>query len=206
MKKEILERKQSPVETIRERLQHDNSTVSDSLLLSRATFLSNLFPGSRHLSSFELARGYKPALLGIGSRVVTTELHSAYKQQSMTRAISEILGSRSPSTTARSCLSPNTEIYYFYKSSKQNEADKWKAGTVISAEPYYVTISTSTGRKTNMAYEDLQLRPNSALAEKLSSGYMEGYITPKISSHLRTSSTDTALLKPARDCAENAPP
>lgn len=68
----IVERKQCSVKAIIGRLQPDKSTESNSLLPSLATFLFNLFSGSIYLSSFELARVYKPALLSIESRFVNT--------------------------------------------------------------------------------------------------------------------------------------
>lgn len=83
----IVERNHRTVKSIQEQLQNDTLRSNDATLLSRATFLSIIFSVSKTLSSFELAKGYKPALLGVGSKVVTIELLDAYKDQIIVRSI-----------------------------------------------------------------------------------------------------------------------
>lgn len=64
-KTRTVEWKHWTIKTILERLRNDLSRFSDAIIISRATFLSNVFSGSKVLSSFDLARGYKPAVLGV---------------------------------------------------------------------------------------------------------------------------------------------
>lgn len=114
----IVERKHRTIKLVLERLQYDHSTVSDSVLLARATFLSNVFCGSSILSAFELVRGYTPALLGASSSLVSPTLLDAYKDQQCVRALQRLLRSRQPHTIRAESLPPGTPIYYYYKSSK----------------------------------------------------------------------------------------
>lgn len=107
----ITERKHRTIKHILERLQKDASRSSDAALLSRATFFSNVFCGSSILSSFELARGYKPALLGAHSRTVPHGLIEAYKDQTFRRALHRLMKSKTPRTTPESLLTPGTPIF-----------------------------------------------------------------------------------------------
>lgn len=163
----VVERKNLTLKRIPEKLQFGENTPTDTVLLSRATFLSNVFSGSRSLSSFELVRGYTPAVLGLPSSAISSELLSAYKQQAATRALQRLLSSRAPSTIPPSMLKEGTPILYFYKSSKQSEPVEWRSGTVVSAEPHLVRIKNALGRSSSIAYEDLHLRPESNLARDL---------------------------------------
>lgn len=146
------------------------------MLLSRATFLSNIFSGSNVLSSFELMQGYKPAILGLSSEVVTADLMEAYKDQATFRALHRLMKSGNPQDLPPSCLLPGTEIFYYFKTSRQNIPVEWETGKEILAHSYFVTITTDKGRKTNISYEDIRLKPNSALAQELSQGFMEDYM------------------------------
>lgn len=83
----IIERKHRTVKLILEKLQNDLSTASNTVLLVRATFLSNIFSGSRTLSAFELVRGYSPALFGAGHRLISPNLIEAYKDCEYVRAL-----------------------------------------------------------------------------------------------------------------------
>lgn len=77
---------------------------------------------------------------------------------------------------SRTSLPKGTEVYYFFRTSKQNVPIDWETGTVISTQPHFVIIRTEKGRKTNISYEDIRKRPKSALTEELSEGYMVDYI------------------------------
>lgn len=59
-----VERTHGTIKAILERLEHDDTHVSDDVILRRAVVLSNIFPGSHLMSSFEIARGYAPSQLG----------------------------------------------------------------------------------------------------------------------------------------------
>lgn len=53
----VVERTNATVKRILERFQLDSTAASDANILAIATFLSNVFSGSKLLSSFELAKG-----------------------------------------------------------------------------------------------------------------------------------------------------
>lgn len=61
----IAKRKHGTIKRILERLQLEKTEAGDSVVLSRATFLSNFFAGTHLLSVFELDRGFCPSMLGI---------------------------------------------------------------------------------------------------------------------------------------------
>lgn len=173
----IVERKHRTVKAILERLQNDNTVAPDSTLLARATFLANIFSGSSILSAFELVRGYSPSLFGVDSNVIPRELVESYKDQEYARALQRLIKSRHPRTLEPERLPPGTPVYYFYKSSKHNEPIEWRSGTVISPEPYFVRISNHKGRTSNVAYEDIRVKPKLKLTEELSFGYVEDFIS-----------------------------
>lgn len=166
----VVERKNLTLKRILERLQLDKCSANDSTILARATFLSNIFSGSRLLSSFELVRGYTPSVLGLPKSSVTPELLEAYKEQVATRALQRLLSVRAPSTIPPADLEPGTEVFYFYKSSKQSEPVEWRPGVVISAETHLVRLRTPSGKTSSVAYEDLRLRPSSELSRYLMEG------------------------------------
>lgn len=50
---------------------------------------------------------------------------------------------------------------------------------MIAVHPHIVSISTEKGRKTDIAYEDIWIKPLNTLAEELSQGYMEYFIATR---------------------------
>lgn len=107
----IIERENHTVKEIFECLQKDTSKYSDATLLSRATFLSNIFSRTSALNSFKLARGYNTALLGVHSRIVPSNFMEAYKDQAGTRALHRLVKSKTLRTIPINLLSPGTENY-----------------------------------------------------------------------------------------------
>lgn len=118
-------------------------------------------------------RGYTPAILGLPSTAVTPDLLQAYKEQVATRALQRLLSARAPSTIPPSVLNPGTPILYFYRSSKQSDPIEWRPGTVVSAEQHIVRVKNLSGRLSSVSYEDIRLRPTSALTKSLMEGDTE---------------------------------
>lgn len=147
------------------------------MLLTRVTFLSNLFCDSSLLSSFELVFGYPPALLGVDSIVVPHSPLEAYNDQQCVRALRRLLKSRHSKCLPPQALPPGAPVYYYYKSSKHCESIEWRPGIVISAKQFFVQISNEKGRSSNMAYEDIKLKPKLPSTEELADGYVEEYIS-----------------------------
>ena len=169
----IVERKNRTLKGVLERLQHDDTEASPELILDRAVFFSNIFAGSKLLSSFQLARGFAPSFLGMPSTVVSPTVFEAAKQQTAARALTRLLHSRAPSTVPPSCLRPGTLVWFYYKSTKNNEKDEWRPGSIIYAAPHLAAVKTPSGRRSHVAYEDLRLRPTSTLAQELMADTVE---------------------------------
>lgn len=92
------------MEKILEKLQKHVSKSSDSMLISLATFLSNVFSGSSIMNSFGLARGYEPALLGASQSMVSPEILDAYEYNMASRTLQRLLKSTIHTTTPSSFL------------------------------------------------------------------------------------------------------
>ena len=72
------------------KIEIENRTASARLQISRASFLTNLFHGNSILSSFQLAGGYSPSILGLPSRVVPVELLKAQIELATNRALQKL--------------------------------------------------------------------------------------------------------------------
>lgn len=154
----------------------DDSSATDSALLARAVFFSNIFQGSFTLSSFELVRGNRPSILGSQRRILTEELIELHKNSEYKRALQRMVKARQPNITNSSSLTHDTKMFYFYKSSKQNEPVGWRKGTVVRALDFFVEILTEKNRKTNVAYEDIHVRPQNNLTLKPMEGCVKDFI------------------------------
>lgn len=173
----IAERKHGTLNRILEKLQHDRTDAEAATILSRATFMSNMFAGSHILSAFELARGFSPSVLGIPARIVTSELLQAHKDQQATRALQRLMRSRPIPDMPPNNLRVEEPVFFYYKSSKNNERDEWKSGRIHSLKQHYAIIqSEQTARKTKVAYEDIRIKPQCELTRELMKGTVECYL------------------------------
>jgi len=87
-----------------------NRFQSDYEILSHATFLKNVLYGSKKLSSFEMAKGYTPAICGLSQSQFSSELLKAHQEQVARRALHEFLHSRHTSTVSPDLLPPKTPV------------------------------------------------------------------------------------------------
>lgn len=108
----IIERKHGTLRRIIERLQFYKITIDDNTLLSNATFLFNCLPGSHDLSSFKLARGYSPSVLGTPHNFVSPDILQGHIEQQATRALQRTLNSRYPSTIPPPQRKPGDPIFF----------------------------------------------------------------------------------------------
>lgn len=176
----IVERKNGKIKRILERIESENTNADKETILSRAVLLSNMFSGSKILSSFELARGYSPSLLGIPQTIVKPELLEAHKEQIAIRALEKLLKSRKPNTVPQHVLSPGTSIWAFHKTSKQNEKPSWVRATVTKVTPHVVYARRSSrGPPMRVAYEDLRIAPTGNLTTELLSCSLEDELSRK---------------------------
>ena len=105
-----VERTNGTLKTILAKLNTDFSQADSMTLLSRATFLSNMFSGPKTLSSFQLSKGYSPSILGMPSTKITNELLEAHKEQTAVRALQILLDTRNPRTVPQEHLQPGRTI------------------------------------------------------------------------------------------------
>lgn len=121
----FVERKNQTIKSILNKLKMEKSNATASEMVTRATFLSNMYSGSRIFSSFELVGRYQPSVLGIPPLIVPTELLEAHMEQAAARALQRAIYSRTPATPLSDIFKPNDCVWVWYATSKQNERDKW---------------------------------------------------------------------------------
>lgn len=174
----IAERNHGTIKKVLQKLQYDNTYAEDSTILSRATFLRNIFAGSHMQSSFELAIGFSPSVLGIPGRLVTEQIIVAHRDQKVTRALQGHMRSGPIRDAPPSNIIVGEPILYYYKSSKNNEKDEWKSGQIVNIERYYAIIqSDKTGRKSKVEYEDIRIKPKMDLRREIMQGPVDFYLT-----------------------------
>lgn len=117
----IVERKIVTVKSILNKLNDEDTEAPVSVVVARAALLSNTFSGSRILSSFELVRGYSPSIASIPDKIISQDLLDAHREQVAIRALQRLLKSRAHNLPSVTMLQPNTPIWVYYRTSKQNE-------------------------------------------------------------------------------------
>lgn len=174
----VVERKNSVVRGIAQRLRKDSdyfATVrqqvpnngSPTEILSRASFLANIILGSKLLSSFEMARGYSPAILGLPKSKVSEEMQAAQQEQQSRWALAKLRSGRNPTCLEPTDLPRGTPVYFFKRGDKKRS---WRKAFVRSAEEHSVLLScdpTHTGKPSRAAYEDIRLIPRNTLLQDL---------------------------------------
>lgn len=142
----IIERKNRTVKTISGGLKNDRTSSFDTVLLSRETFLTNVFSGSNFMSSFELARGYKAAMLVFHFEIISKDLLEAYKDLVTRRDLHRPTRSRETKTIPLSFLLSDTEVYFSFNTSKQNSPIECRIGIVHQPHPRYLAIRRQISR------------------------------------------------------------
>lgn len=122
--------------------------------------MSNCLHGSKTLSSFELAKGYAPSLVGNPSRHIPAEFIDAHINRVAVRALNKLLRSRNNRLLTQCDIRTGDAIAYFYKSTKGTEKAEWREGKVTNAGRDIVEINTGKrGPNARIAYEDIRLMP-----------------------------------------------
>lgn len=166
----IVERQNGSFKTILELIEKHDTTSEPTSIVGRASFLCNLFHGSKLLSAFQLAKGYVPSILGMPRQQVPSELFDTHVQMTAARAIQRALHGRIPNTVKRSSLTLGTKIWIFHKGSRHTDPVEWLKGTVVEANEHMVRCKRedrSGGPPMYIAYEDITIRPSGELAEEL---------------------------------------
>ena len=169
-----VERKNGTIKAIIGKLDSDITDADAETVVARAEFLSTLFSGSRKLSSFQLAKGYSPSILGIPSSRVTPELLNAHKEQAATRALQTLLNSRNNGTLPSQILKNRDPIWVYYDTSSKAKKNEWVKATVIETQQHRVLARRSTkDPPMRIAYEDVRVAPKSHLTQELMSCSLE---------------------------------
>lgn len=94
-----------------------------------------------------------------------------------TRALLKPMKSRKSNTINRSILTPGTKIYIFHKRSCHADPVPWQEANVFTTEGHIVRCRRSaTGRDIIAAYEDICLKPDDELAQKLLFKSLDGEV------------------------------
>lgn len=163
-----IERNNGVFKLIVERIALSDTKASPRTVIARASFLANCIRGSKKLSAFQLVRGYRPAISGIPACMVSQEMIDAYISHESTRALNRMMTARMPTELTPDVLPAGTPILVFYNSSKQNERAGWIRATVVGTTEHTVICRRKEkGAPMNVAYGDVRILPDNALAKEL---------------------------------------
>lgn len=145
----------------------DSNSIYASDLLGRSCFLCNLLCGGKALSSFELARGYTPAIGEIPQIPVSDVLCRAHLYQTSRSAIQRLLKDRTDALLPAQILPRNIPVYYFVRN---GEFGTWNEGFFRETGAHVLEVSAREDHKctsNKVAYEDIRLRPDNSLLQEL---------------------------------------
>lgn len=152
--------------------------------MASAVFLSNFFSGSKLLSSFQLAWGYQPSILGIPASRVPQELLDAHIEQTATRALQRAIRSRVQKVPRSSNYKQGDRVSVWVSEGNAiNSRGNWVEGHVSSVHEHYIEVrrvvhgQQGTSRAMKPAYEDVRLAPHGALARELLSCSLDDHST-----------------------------
>lgn len=157
-----VERKNAILRLILERISKFSPELTVSSTIARSNFLSNLFSGSKLLSSFEQVRGYTPGICGLPNRTVPTDLIDAHKERMASRALHRLFSSKSPKLLTAKALPQGTKIYALLKSGS------WEPLVVSEALQHYIIARRNAkGAPLHVAYEDIRIAPSSMVNKEM---------------------------------------
>ena len=196
----IVERKNGTIKRILSKLDDEQSSADTETILARSAFFSNLFSGSKILSSFELVRGYCPSVVRLPRTIVTDDILQAHREQTAVRIFQRLLHSRIHDVNRSDHFKPGQPVWVFYKTSKQNEPVEWLKTNVVSAHPEFLEVRRAArGQPMRVAYEDVRFAPLGELATGLLSCSLEEELSTAMES--RQTLQETAIPAP-----DTAPP
>lgn len=164
----IVERNNGVFKAVLDEISRKKTTAIPTAIVSRASFLTNLFKGSSVLSSFQLARGYSPSIAGIPSTIVPKKLLDAHIEMMAARAIHKVLKARASNSLPRHALHKGMRIWVFYDTSKQNERKRWIEARVISADDHLVKCRRfKKGPPLNVAYKHIRIASKTEFDKEL---------------------------------------
>lgn len=169
------------------KLSKEKTNADINLLISRASFVTNIIFGRSKLNSFQLSRGYMPAVAGLPSKILTKELFDKYVEMNAYQAIMKAAKIRVPNYIPRSSIKQGDTIYIFYKPTNKSLDVKWITATVIDAKEHFVECRRShRGPPMRVAYEHVRLVPSNELAKQISESFIEEDIADADANNVRT--------------------
>lgn len=112
------------------------------------------------MNSFQVARGYAPSIIVIPRQFVTQELLDAHIDREATRALERIMKAKTPDSINPERLPKGSQVFVYYKSSKQNEPNEWIPATVSNVGDNIVECRRKErGRPMTVGYNEIRLRP-----------------------------------------------
>lgn len=138
-------------------------TIIVAEVLSRATYLSNILYGSRTLSSFEMAKGYTPSIVGIPKSPLCNSLITDHQEQQAKRKLRKNKNMRDQKVLKKLDFSPNQVVYYFKKFSKFGSWHFTFAPQETDHVVYFSASFEHQGHPTSATYEDVDVVPKTPL-------------------------------------------
>lgn len=170
----IVERNNEIFRTGLKKPDRDSCFTSADLLVSKASFLTNVFHRLQILSSFQLSRGYSLWIMGVLFTYVSEEVHDAHTEIYAKGALEKLLQSRANLNVGGVVLPPGTWIRVYYKTSKQNYPVRWTEALRTKALESMVKCRRSEqGPPITVAYEHVRLAPTRELAHEFLSMRLE---------------------------------
>ena len=161
-----VERKHATIKLILSRLSLSYPQNRDGWLVKFAVFLSNVLFGNKVASSFELARGYTPALFGTSKLKVTGDILEFYKDFMEKRALKRILRPKTFTPIEVTLLTSGTNINGYVETKRG--LSMRRPYKVLSCDGFEVEIRASRrGPKAMLAVEDVRLQSTNDLAKEI---------------------------------------
>lgn len=165
----IVERQNGVFNMVMERLSKHDKTSDVEEVVARSSLFTNLIKGSNVLSSFQLAKGYSPSILGMSRNFVPQELLDAHIEITAARTIQKILKTKTPRVERRSALTLGKEVRVYLRT-KKPEPVSWIKAKVEEAQEHLVKCRRSNnGTPMLVSDEDIRLRSKGELTRALMS-------------------------------------
>ena len=128
---------------------------------------SNILYGSKTLSSFEVARGYTPPLVGLPQAKLSADLITVHNEQVARRALRLLDKSRSLQVLHPEELLRDDPVYYFKRGPKFGS---WETAYARKPQPHFAVLSRRQdhiGKPIRAAHKDVRPAPSSSLLAEL---------------------------------------
>ena len=136
-------------------------------ILSRAVYLSNILYGIKTLSSFEMTRGYTPALVGLPQIKLSAELITAHTEQVARRALRLLENTNQPHVLKPEHIVRGELVYFFKRGPKSGCGKERRCALQRRIMSSFQKKQDHSGNPIRAAYEDLRQSPFSPFLTEL---------------------------------------